>query len=494
MLHGVKWTTASNIIDQVLTAAVTLVLAALLTPAEFGIVALAYIYITFIDMIVGLGFNTALIQRKELQKIHLDSVFWFNLGVGAMITGVAILGSGLWARSNQTSALQNIIIVLSALIPIRGLAFVQTAFLQKKMDFKSLAIRNNTATVMGGITGVILAAMGFGAWALVWQHLVREMSSMFLLWCLSDWRPGWNFRWTAIRNLWSYAWKVLTGSLGVFAQNQTDSLLIGLLLGPAALGLYRFADRLVEMILQFLPRAVQLVSLSHFAGLQQDLPELNRSFLFGSHLNSMVTFPLMAFLGGASPLILEAVGMQWRDATMVLRILVLMGIAKAMILLVGPLLQALSRPGIHSLNTWTLAVCNALAVCGIVWLFSNLAVKQQISLFAAMRTMVFLVIFTPLLLWQARRASGLSLMALLKTIGPAIVISLIIGGSQALLIQCGMWAFIPNRYLTLFMSGILASLMWLACLRMLDPLGWQYISKMVRMGSGWLGSILCANR
>jgi PST family polysaccharide transporter len=489
MLHGIKWTTASNAIGQVLTAAVTFVLAALLTPTQFGTVALAYIYIAFTEMIVGFGFNMAMIQRKDLQKTHLDSVFWFNLGVGAIFTGVAILCSGFWAHVNQLPPLQFIIIALSAYIPLRGLSFVQIAVLQKKMDFKSLAIRDNTSAALGGTTGIILAVMGFGAWALVWQHLVRELVSVVLLWRLSDWRPSRNFSGAAVIDLLGYAWKAFAGQIGVFAQNQTDGLLVGLLLGPTALGLYRFADRLVEMSLSFLARAVQLVSLSHFARLQQDIPELNRSFLFGTHINSIFTFPAMAFLMGASPLLLNAIGQQWQNATMVLRILALIGVSKAIILLVGPLLQALSKPGIHSINTWTLATANALAVCTAAWMFGNLMQEQQITLVAALRTLVFLIIFTPLMLWQARRASGISLKALFKTIGPSILISLIIGGSQALLIQSGLWVFMPNPYTTLFMSLALAFVMWLVGFRLLDPLAWQYLRKVVRIGSDWLRSM-----
>jgi len=480
MTHGVKWMTASNVVREVLSGAVTFILAALLMPREFGTVAMAYIFLTFIETLTGFGFNIALIQRKELEAIHLDSVFWFNLVAGVIITGIAILASGWWANVNRVPELQIIICVLAALILIRGLSFVQTAYIQKKMDFRSLAIRDNVATTLGGATGIVLALLGFGVWSLVWQHLIRELSGTILIWQLSNWRPRRSFSWAAISDLFGYAWKAFSGQIGVFAQNQMDGLLVGLLLGPAALGIYRLADRLIEMNLKFLPRAVQLVSLSHFATLQDDLPELNRSFLFGLHLNSIITFPAMAFLAGASPVILSAIGPQWLDATTVLRILTIIGISKALILLVGPLLQALFRPGIHSINTWTLAVANSLAVFGAVLVFPALTQVQLISMVAAMRTFVFVVIFTPLMLWQARCASGLSLKALLKSIQPAIFTSLIIVCSQAFLIHFEVWSYISNRYAILFACTTLAGLTWLACIRALDPVAWGRLAGVVR--------------
>ncbi len=494
MLSAVKWTTASNITGELLAGSVTFVLAALLSPRQFGTVAIAYIYVTFVDMIVGFGFGTALIQRTGLRKIHLDSVFWCNLALGVGISVAAVLCSGWWARAYQLPDLKSIIIVLSSIIPIRCLGQVQTAYLQKNMDFKSLAIRDNVAAGLGGVVGIVLAVAGFGAWALVWQHIARESIGATLLWRLSEWRPRAHFSWAAVRDLFDYAWKVFAGRVANFAQSETDSLLIGLLLGPAALGLYRIANRLVEMNLRFLPRAVQVVSVPHFAGLQNDLPELNRTFIKCSHLNAMVTFPGMAFLAGASPIILAAIGPKWLDAAMVLRILAIIGVSKAMILLVGPLLQALSRPGINSINTWVLAVANSAAVCATAWGFSHSTEVQQISLVAAMRAFVFVVVFTPLLLWQARRASGLSLAALLKAMFPAAITSLIVGGSQVLLSQSGIGAFMANRFATLFFSAMLAFLTWVACLRVLDRVAWQYAGAALRKGGYDLRRALFASR
>jgi PST family polysaccharide transporter len=333
--------------------------------------------------------------------------------------------------------LQPMVIALSAIMPIEGFSVVQMALLQRRMQFKSLAIRDNVATAVGGVTGVTMAFCGFGGWALVFQHIARELTSVVTLWKISDWRPGFEFRFSSIRELANYSTKTLLGRLGSFAQNSTDSILIGVLLGPVALGLYRLANRLVEMNLMFLPRAIQIVSLPHFSKFQSDLPELNRNFLFASHLNSIVTFPSLAFLAGASSVILKAIGPQWSDAVTVLQILSLIGISKTIILLIGPLLQAVSRAGTHSFNVWTLAISNGLAVLAAAFLFSHKTDEQQIVAVAAFRTAVFLGIFTPLLLWQAKRATALSVYGLLGALSPAIMTSSIVYVGQFLYTSLG---------------------------------------------------------
>lgn len=477
MLHAVKWATFSNVASQVLVSAVTFILAALLNPAQFGTVAMAYLYITFLQQITGFGFNTALIQRAELKKSHSDSVFWLNIGSGVFFAVIAILLSGWWSRVNHMPNLQPMVIALSAIMPIEGFSVVQTALLQKRMEFKSLAIRTNLATFFGGITGVTMAFAGFGGWALVFQHIARELTSVITLWKISDWRPGFEFKWSSVKELSNYSGKTLLGRIGTFAQNSTDSLLIGVMLGPVALGLYRLANRLVEMNLMFLPRAIQIVSLPHFSKFQSDLPELNRNFLFASHLNSIVTFPSLAFLAGASSVILSAIGPQWSDATTVLRILSLIGISKTIILLIGPLLQAVSKAGTHSFNVWTLAASNGLAVLIAAFLFSHSTDDQQIAWVAVFRTVVFLGIFTPLLLWQAKRATQLSLIKLLRVIQPPIVIAIIIFSSQWSFAALGIWSHFSNRYVSLATSSMSTLVLWLICIRLLDKQAWNYILK-----------------
>jgi PST family polysaccharide transporter len=482
MLHAAKWVTVSNVLNQFLVGAVTFILAALLNPSQFGTVAMAYLYITFLQQLTGFGFNSALIQRLDIEKRHLDSVFWLNVASGLFFALVAVVLSGWWSRVNRMPDLSPMIIALSAIMPIEGFSVVQVALLQRRMEFKRLAVRDNLATAVGGAIGVAAALAGLGGWALVLQHIGSETTSVLTLWRVSDWRPGLEFKWSAVRELTNYSLKTLAGRIGTFAQNSTDSLLIGFMLGPAAVGLYRLANRLVEMILMFVARAILTVSLPHYAKFQSDLPELNRNFLFGSHLSCLVTFPALGFLAGASRTVLAAIGPQWSEAVDLLQILTLVGMAKTVILLVTPLLQAVSRPGILSLNFWTLAAANALAVWLAARLFAGAAQESLIACVGAFRVFAFLGIFTPLLLWHAKKATGLSLSALAETIRPALVTALAVGGSQWMLEQAGFRGLFPNRFLALAASAAIGGAVWLAFISLLDGVARDYIRSAGRWG------------
>ncbi len=444
MLHATKWATAANFANQGMSAATTLLLAGILGPTIFGTVSLAVIVLDFFQIIVGFGFNAALIQHRGTQQIHLSSVFWLNLILAVVLMLVVMGGSGIFAIATNAPELQPVLVTLSLLLPIQSLSLVQVAALNRKMAFKALAIRSSSAVLIGGIVGLFLAFSGYGVWALVAQQLARSMVNVILLWGQSDWRPERAFSWLAIRELSQFSGKTVAGQFGTFIQNQFDGIIIGLFLGPMALGLYRLADRLVELNLSFFPRAIQSVSLAHFSRIQHDQSAVNQSFLFGAKLNSITTFPGLAYLAGSSTLILSVFGRAWAETSNVISILALIGAAKAIILFAGPTLQALARPGIVSLSTWIGAVANVLVIVLVASLLDGVADVTKLIGISGARALVFCGVLTPMLLFQVKSATGLSMTALGYSIRPACLTALLVFSSQFVLGRLGAWSFFPS--------------------------------------------------
>ena len=173
-LNSVKWAYTGNWGERSFSALFTIVLAALLGPRDFGTVAIAMIYIAFLQMFLDQGFMAALIQKKNLKPEHLDAVFWMDLVLSLFLVGTSILLSGWWAAKNHTPEAATLISVLSLCIPIEGLAAVQSAILSRNMDFRALSIRSNIAVLFSGVIGIGMAIAGFRVWALVGQQLARE--------------------------------------------------------------------------------------------------------------------------------------------------------------------------------------------------------------------------------------------------------------------------------------------------------------------------------
>ena len=256
------WAYAMDTGARLLSTLVTFVVAALLGPDEFGLVALALVYVMFIEMLQRQGMSSALVQREDLDRDHLDAAFWTITGLSLVLTAASLGLSGWSADMNGTPRLQPVIIWMSALLPTQGLILVQEAILRRDMSFRPLAVRNTIASVIGGLLGVVAAFLGLGVWALVIQQLGTALAKLGLLWSVTDWRPRFRFSTSHLRDLLSFSTGSFLTSIGVFVNNQADGLFVGMFFGPAAIGLYRFAQRMMTQVLALSLAGPSMVSVA----------------------------------------------------------------------------------------------------------------------------------------------------------------------------------------------------------------------------------------
>jgi PST family polysaccharide transporter len=407
--------------QQVMSLIVTFFLAGLLGPRSFGLVAMAMIYIQFVQLALDQGISTAIVQRKDLEIAHLDSAFWMNLAWACLLAGVSIALSGWWADLNQQPELQPIIITLSLLLPIQGLIIVQQSLLQREMNFKKLAFRGNLAAVVGGIVGVTTALAGAGVWALVAQQLTGALASLLTLWTVSRWLPRFRFSGRHARQLLSFSAQVFTGNLAVFASRRIDALMIGLFFGPVAVGLYRLADRLVETLLTFSTRPLQMFSLAHLARLQHDRDAFRDGVRTCMRLSTFATVPLMLGLAACAPYVIHTLGGQWASATGALRLLALTGIGKAAIVFTAATLFAAGKPRLRAISEWSLAAVSAATFAGAALVLRGTSTSHQVIGMAASRLVLFIVVFLPVNLLLVKYTARITIRSLLRpTLFPAI--------------------------------------------------------------------------
>jgi O-antigen/teichoic acid export membrane protein len=431
--HAIKWAIVSNWGQNSINALITFVLAALLGPKEFGVVAMASVYIVFIQMILESGFNDAIIQRKDLKQIHLDSIFWLILVSSLFLSGMSVMLSRWWAAMNNMPGLALVISVLSINIPIRGFVIVQQALLHREMDFKSIAIRDNVAVFAGGCLGIVMALSGFGIWALVSQQLCRSLVSVMLLWKLSHWRPQRQFSFQSVKDLLHFSVKVFIANFGGFLTGQSDALFLGAFFGPVAVGLYRFADRIMSMLLEVVTKAIQMVSFPFFSSLQNDKTELKKNLLMCWKTSAGATIPSMIALAAVSDRLVRAVGPQWQASAPVIKILCIIGIARSVMLFTGAYLKAVGRPGMVTLFVWSVAITTTLMfiISGII--LKNFSIAQQIVGVAAFRAFIVVIIFLPINLFLIIRFAGVTIRDLFTAIS-----SPILAGAAIILVVLGM--------------------------------------------------------
>lgn len=420
---AVKWAYFMNWGDKTFSALFTFVLASILGPGDFGTVAMATLFISFVQIFLDQGMVAALIQRKNLTKDHLDSAFWMDLVMCVLLTGLTLLAAPWWAHVNRLPALRGIISVLSVCIIIEGLDVVQRAYLQRQMNFRGLSIRSNISVVAGGTIGLLLAYKGFGVWALVTQRLTQDLVALILLWSVSNWRPGWRFSFTSMKEILSFATANFVGKLGTFFNQEADNFLLGLFFGPVAVGVYRLAQRLMHLVLDVATSSLQVVSLSQFSRNQDQPSELRRNILAMLRMSSAITMPALAGLAAASGLIMAAIGPRWAPAETPLRILCFMGMFFSLAYFSGPLMTALGRPHQLSLVNWIMAAINITGLLGAALLLGDATVDTQVQGIALTRFATGVVVFSPVMLALLMRLGRVSLQDILEACSPALVVA-----------------------------------------------------------------------
>jgi PST family polysaccharide transporter len=416
---AVKWAYVMDWGAKAFAALFTFVLAAILGPRDFGTVSMAMIYVLFIQMLLNQGLFAAIIQRKDLQPEHLDSVFWLGQASSLVLVGLSVGLSGRWAALNHLPQLGPVISVLSLTVPIEALAMVQRAVLQRNMDFKSLAIRSNGGVVAGGVMGLAMAFKGYGVWALVGQRLTEDTASLALLWTVGHWRPRWRFSLVRVKELLGFSTASFVNKLGDFAYAQADATFMGIFFGPVAVGLFRLAQRLVSQVLDSAINAIQVVSFSEFSRLQDRPGELRASVLRCLRLASILSLPALAGLAACGSRLMALLGDKWGPAADVLTILCIFGFTQALSRFTGPLLSAKGKPHLMAVLTWTVNVVSISTLLVVAILLKNAPVTRQITGIAYTRLAVGAGLMAPIFLFYLLRFSQTPLKSFLRAIGPS---------------------------------------------------------------------------
>jgi teichuronic acid exporter len=409
-----KWAFAMSWGERAVGSIFTFLLAALLGPHDFGVVAMALVYIALAHVFLEQGIGTALIQRRDLEPDHLHAAFWLNLVWCVGLAGVTVAVSGWWAELNGAPVLRDVLAVLSLMLVLEGLIIVQEAQLQRSGGFKRLALAANLAALGGGLLGVALALAGAGVWALVAQQLAASAIALVLIWAMSAWRPRLRFSRSHARDLLGFSLHVFAANLGGFVNRRSDTLLVGVVFGPVVVGIYRLADRLVDFVLELTTRPLGLVALPLFARLERDREELRSAVETCLRLTLIAVVPTLLLVAASSDLLLGVFGAEWELGADALKLLAVVGIGKAVVSFTGPLLFALGRPGARAIMLWMLGSVSAATVVGVSLGLRGEDGEQQLLGVSVSRALLFLLVFVPVNLAVIRATTDLGVLRFLS--------------------------------------------------------------------------------
>ncbi len=321
------WSAADVLLRQGLQLLVTIILARLLSPEEFGTIALLSLFIGLSTVIVDSGFSSALIQKQDATHTEESTVFWFNVAAGSLLTLVLWLSAPYIAAFYAKPGLTNIIYVISLVIAINSFGAIHVALLTKRLDFVTQLKIGTFATVISGIAAVILAWQGFGIWALVAQALISSLLNNLLLWTFNSWRPELSFRFSSARQLFGFGGYMVAATLLDTMYSKGYSLLIGKYYGTKELGFYSQAENTRQFPSSILSSIFLRVAFPMLSAISADKNKLQRGVQISIRSMMLVNIPMMLGLAVLADTFIAAVfGDRWLPAAPVLQILCLAGV------------------------------------------------------------------------------------------------------------------------------------------------------------------------
>lgn len=360
--NALKWSYLFTTGGYAITAILTFILAAILSPREFGVLTMALVWVSLALVLLQHGPTIAVIQQDDITEEHANAAFWATIAgaVGFCLLFAAL--APLWAAVNGLPELTPVCLALTPMVLITALNVIPDALQRRRMHMRGIAIRVLVANLTGGIAGVTCAVAGLGVWSLVVQQVSTPAIYGTMLWLMTDWRPRLGMARKHLRDIRSTSLHTYVGAFGNFLSSRTDVVLMGLFFGPVVIGLYRFAARFAEMVVDLTARGLHQVSLPHLARHGNDKAGFARELGRLMHGVAVLAYPMLGVVAGvAQPLVLF-IGDQWGEAAEPLRVLCVVSAVVVLGALFEPAMQAAQRPGITAVFAWTTTVTSGLAI------------------------------------------------------------------------------------------------------------------------------------
>lgn len=330
-MGGLIWSGLQSWARQLTTFLVMLVLARLLDPEDFGIVAYAYAFLFAFHTFTHLGFSDALIQHRELDRLHQDTAFWIQVVSTTLIVAGFWVAGGIMLALHWPNELPWLLRWMSIGLWMDAVVGVQIAILRRKFRFRELALPSTVGVVVGGAFGIVCAVRGYGPWALVGQQLAGAITGGLGLWLVGRWRPRLAFDWARARQLLHFGGGIMGVNLVTFFSVQFQDLVIGGVLGKVALGYYSVAARLLWVINNVLNKVTGPVLLAAMSELQRDAARLRVALGRTMTLMTALVIPLCAGLAVSAPLLVPVLfGDKWMPSVPLMQWLCLAAVAWVM--------------------------------------------------------------------------------------------------------------------------------------------------------------------
>lgn len=412
-VRGAGWSLLQAWGGRIVSTASFFLLARLLAPDDFGVVALATIVVELGQKVMNRGFGAAIVQREEVTRDDLDAVFWFTLAVGTVLTSISWITAGFVADLVNEPTFAPVLRVLSINWMLSAFWAVPQNILQRDLRFASLTVRRLLAVSISGFVAVTMALAGAGVWSLVAMSLVQSVVSIVVLWTASSWRPGRHVSRASLVAMRGFAVRMVAIDVLRFFAVRGEGLLIGAVLGSVSLGYYAVAQRFTIFLNEVFTASIGQVAFPVFSRLQFEHERRLRALRSVIRLASLLAFPAFAGLIVLAPETVQVLlGDTWEPSVILVQILALHGLRTALSYFVSGVIVSTGDAALQ-LRVVVIGLCVKMValVIGLQYDVEGVAWAVVISSYITL----------PLTFWALRKATGLTAWSYIRqTIEPAL--------------------------------------------------------------------------
>lgn len=305
---------------------VTIFLARLLEPSEFGLIAMVMVIIGIASVFTDMGLGAALIQRRRVHPVHYSSVFYFNIVIGLFLTLITYFSAPWISGFYNNEELLPLVQIMSLSFVINAFSSVQNTRLRKELNYALLTKISLISSLISGVVGISFAFLGAGVWSLVTQILSMGIMINILIWTRVKWVPGLAFSWKALTQLWGFGFRIFLSGMLDAIFTRIDFLIIGKLFPPATLGYFQLAKSLNNMAIAYSSGSLMAILFPVLSRVQKDLPRFQNIILKSLGIIIFIIFWLLGVLYLTSEeLIVLLFTDKWMPAVEFFKILVLSG-------------------------------------------------------------------------------------------------------------------------------------------------------------------------
>ncbi|WP_026567972.1 lipopolysaccharide biosynthesis protein [Bacillus sp. UNC41MFS5] len=420
VVNGLFWTFGERILTQGISFALSIILARLLMPSEYGVVALILVFINIANVFVSTGLGESLIQKKDTTESDFSTMFYCSFVLSLFLYTILFFSAPYIVAFYNHSELIWVLRILALILPISSFNTIQQAYVSKKMMFKKFFLSNFCSAILSGCIGIMMAYNGFGVWSLVAQFLTSSVVGTIVLFFTIRWRPKWLFSITAAKDLISFGWKLITANLINTVYSELRSLVIGKNYTMADLAYYNRGNQFPSLIISNINTTISKVIFPAMATVNDDPARLKSVTRRAMKLTAYLTFPLMiGLMSVAHSLILVLLTEKWLFAVPFLQICCVYWLFQPMQTANWQAIKALGRSDL---------LMNLEIVKKVIGV-TLLLISMNISVYAiAMSNAIFAGISMLINMIPNKKLIEYSMLEQFRDIAPPLLLSITMGG------------------------------------------------------------------